>query len=97
MDKCKAHAGCTTNQFAKMVQCMGSLLTPQYKAKDIVPFPCPGVNLTIVGPALRATSIVAILQAPDGEDVVKASFVRVYNTYIHHDSQLCIGKYKAHT
>ena len=30
-----------------------------------------------------------------GKTVVKASFVRVYNPYIPHDSQLCMGKYKA--
>ena len=28
--------------------------------------------------------------------VVEASFVGVYNTYVPHDSQLWMGKYKAH-
>ena len=53
------------------------------------------VNLCI---SRRATSIVATLQVPDGKDSgLSISSVRVYITYVPHDSQLWMGKYKAHT
>ena len=74
MDKCKAHACSITNEVATMVagkftytkvkhntrHCSFSLSCELYKTQ----------SLTIVSlhTILRTTSIVAILQVPDGED-----------------------------
>ena len=72
------------------------------QSKVIVPFPCHVSCKThyillacVPFPALRATLIVAILQAADGKDSGKISVVWVYNTYIPCDSKLWMGKYKA--
>ena len=69
---------------------MVNIKLPLRKTKGIVPCHvyCKRQSLTMHKP-IRATSIVAILQA---KTVVKASFVRVYNTCTPHDSQLWMGK-----
>ena len=50
------------------------------QCKGIVPFPCCKIHYSVIlltcvpFPALRATLVVAILQAPDGKDSSKISF-----------------------
>ena len=75
MDKCKANAWSTTNELATMVAGKFTYTkVKQIESKGIVPFPChvycKRQSLTIVSlcTSLRATSIVAILQVPDGKD-----------------------------
>ena len=82
---------------------LGSLLTLKLstmQSKCIVPFSCQVTYKTryillacVPFSALRTTLIVAILQAPDGKDSGQNICC---NTYIPHDSQLCMGKYKAY-
>ena len=93
MDKYKANAWSTTNEVATIVDWKVYFHQGKahYKTKGIVPH-----NHCSAQP-LEQLQLLQYSKLQMAKTAVKASFVQVYNTYIPHDSQLWMGKYKAHT
>ena len=97
----QVHAWSTTNEFATTVD-RKFYLNQQCKAKGIVPFPyvmlaaCkPHQLLLAYAQPLEQLQLFNTLSSRwQRQCVGKPSFVQVYNTYIPHDNQLCMGKHK---
>ena len=105
MDKCKANARSTTNEFATVVagKFMYAKVKHNTKQKALFLFLVMWTVrfnqklLLAYAQPLEQLQLLQYSKLQMAKTVVKASFVQVYNTYIPYDSQLCMGKYKACT